>query len=479
MKKILIFVSLLFSFTILSINIKAATWKMEWINTVVRIPVGEELSLYKDKPKAFLYKDGILVSEANITYSQEGDWLYFLKEVDTQRVGEYKVWYKAYENGKYSPGTCTGYKSLITFIVEDTIAPEIKIITDELAIRRGSESVDSLKERLINNVNVTDNYSDFSIVFDHNIDLSNVGRYEVLVTARDKSKNLTKDEFYVNVFEDREPILTYLNSGSPIKIPYNSKPDLSIYFTAYDILDGDISNKIKYPMIDTSIIGNQECDISVTNSAGLTTTQTLNIMIVDDEEPVINLTAHTVILDYKEDFTKFDFNKYIKNIKDNLDINYDNLSIYHNLENKVGSYQIWYEYFDGIYTVEDSIDVKLVSYTKPKILVNDIVTSINNNVNILDYLEITDESDSNIMDKISIDDSNVDYSKEGIYYVDIYVVNSSGLSNTAKVKLIVKNESIFQEDNIPFLVIIIALSVVVLGCSGFMVYYFVSRKRHI
>ena len=40
-------------------------------------------------------------------------YLCFLSNVNTTRVGTYKVWYKAYESN-YIPGTCTDYKCLVT-----------------------------------------------------------------------------------------------------------------------------------------------------------------------------------------------------------------------------------------------------------------------------------------------------------------------------------------------------------------------------
>ena len=129
--KLKIFILMIFTIlltTIFSFNTYAATCEFRWTNTVVRIPLGGNLSEYSIIPEAKLYRDGILLADANVSYLRTGDFLNFLSNVNTTKIGTYKVWYKASENDKYCPGTCTGYRELISFIVEDSIAPKLDII---------------------------------------------------------------------------------------------------------------------------------------------------------------------------------------------------------------------------------------------------------------------------------------------------------------------------------------------------------------
>ena len=108
--KIKIIIGLVLTFIYLnSINILATTYYYEWENTIINIPVFSSLEKYQDIPRAHLFVDGVEV-DCDLKYNIEGDWLYYLSNVNTSKVGEYKVWYKVYENRLYKPGTCKGYR---------------------------------------------------------------------------------------------------------------------------------------------------------------------------------------------------------------------------------------------------------------------------------------------------------------------------------------------------------------------------------
>ena len=81
MKKLILFISLLISLFLLTFNniYASASWKYVWFNTVVEIPIGDSVENYKDKPYAILYKNNVALTDTNITYSKDGDWLYYLK----------------------------------------------------------------------------------------------------------------------------------------------------------------------------------------------------------------------------------------------------------------------------------------------------------------------------------------------------------------------------------------------------------------
>ncbi|MBQ3253632.1 MAG: hypothetical protein IJA65_03665, partial [Acholeplasmatales bacterium] len=228
----------------------------------------------------------------------------------------------------------------------------------------------------------------------------------------------------------------------------------------------------------TNTLGSYEYMVDVLNSANLKATYSIIIEVVDETPPEMELTTHTAILNYEENFNDFNFMKYIKSLRDNVEINYDNLSITHNLENKVGSYQIFFSYTDGVYEVSDVIDVKLVSKIRPIIDVNDVVVPINSSINLLDYVLITDYSDPNILESVSIIDDNVNYQKPGTYYASISVINSSGLSTTKKIKIVVEPEISNQNSNSPVIIISSIMIVMTIGYGGFFLYYFVIRKKH-
>lgn len=466
--------------TFISIKTYAATWEFRWTNTVIKIPLGGNLSEYSLLPEAKLYRDGVLLTDANISYLRQGDFLCFLSNVNTTRVGTYKVWYKASENDKYCPGTCTGYRELISFIVEDSIAPKIDVINDNLFIQRvniiSPDNYDALNNLVNNNINVSDNYSECEIKINHNIDFTKKGTYPVSVSAIDSSGNRTTKSFNVTIYDASYPVIDY-KGDLPLLLPMDGSISIKDLFSAYDEIDGDISNRIQYQKLDLSKIADYDYTVSVKNNSGNETTLTIQISVVDDVAPTITLTTKTLIVDYKTDFENYDFASKAR-ISDNLPINYDNLIITTNVENKVGTYSVWYEYSDGVYDTKEELTVKCVSKEKPKIYTDDIIIDTKANIKLKDYITIVDESDSLVYESVEIDDSNVNYEKEGTYYANVYAINSSGLSSTERIKIIINDEKkLLDGVNVPILIVMIILLVITIGYGIFFIYYFLIRKR--
>lgn len=478
--KLLITSLLLIVFVVMiNISIHAATWEFKWNNTVVNVPLGGNLSEYSLKPEARLYRDGMVLTDADINYNREGDWLYFMSNVNTTKVGTYKVWYKANEN-KYRPGTCTGYKALISFVVGDSVSPTIDIINKEFFMQRiGSDptqaKLEELNEIIKSNLVAKDNYSECEIVINHHINFTQIGSYEVEATAIDESNNRDTKTFNVVIFDSSYPVISFLSDELYLKLPLNGDVAIRNYFSAFDEIDGDISDFIEYPTLKLNEITEYDYTVSVKNKSGNKTTKTVRIKVVDDTPPTMTLSTHNLILDYKTDLDSYDFSSKVK-LSDNLPIDYDNLSIITDAKNKVGSYTVWYSYTDGVYDVSDEIELKMVSKEKPKIMADDIIIKSKSNISLKDYITVIDDSDDLVYESIEIDDSNVNYSKEGTYYATVYAVNSSGMSATERIKVVVDN-SIISGINIPILIIMIIFALITLGYGSFFVYYFVIRKK--
>lgn len=454
-------------------KVHATSWKFVWQNTTVHVPVGSSIEEYKNVPVANLYRNEILLTDSQVTYNTEGDWMYYFKDIDTRKIGTYQVWYKAYD-AKYSPGTCTGYKALVSFVVEDKVSPTITIFSSTIKIKRGMEV------NLESNYTAKDNYALESVITSGKVNNTKVGTYPITVVAKDTSGNACSKKFNVMVFEDQAPVISSDLVGGILKIPLKGEADIKSHFQAVDPFDGDISDLITYPPIKNDSLGDYSYTVSVTNSANITSKYTITISVVDETPPTLELTTHSLVLDYKIDFDLFNFQRYIKRLEDNTGINYDNLSISHDLENKIGNYTIWYSYNDGVYQVSDSILVSLVSKEKPEIYVDDIEIYTNSDIDLYDFIQVIDPSDEDILDSLEIYDEKVDYTKEGIYYAEAYCINSSGLSTTKTFKVVVKDNSFFSNDNSIFMIGMIISIVIALGLSIFIiVYIFVSKKRRI
>ena len=403
MRKTILFITLLISLFLLSFNniFASASWKYVWSNTIVEIPIGESVENYKDKPYAILYKNNVALTDTNITYNREGDWLYYLKNVNTEKIGEYKVWYKAYDS-VYIPGTCVDYKCLITFVVKDSIKPELKIINDTIYL-----PIDSQYD-FNDNIIATDNYGIKDIKFNTSVDFTKCGEYDVEAIVIDMGGNYVKNKYKIVIYDDATiPIITCNAVGDDIYIPCKMDYDIKKYFKAVDEKDGDITEKIEYPSIDNDTVKTYDYTVSVKNSKGHSASYNVKIHVVDEEAPVLILNTHSLMLDYKTNFDNYNFYQHIKSLTDNVDINLNNLKIDHTMENKIGNYMINYTYTDGVYTVSDSIDVNLISYESPKIIVSDISLNEKSSINLKDYISVIDESDEYISESIEIDDKDV------------------------------------------------------------------------
>ena len=180
----------------------------------------------------------------------------------------------------------------------------------------------------------------------------------------------------------------------------------------------------------------------------------------------------------KDIFNTYDFTRYVRSITDNSEINYDNLEIKHNITNKIGSYIVNYSYSDGNFITNETLDVSLVSHDAPVIEVSDILVNTKENVDLMNFISVTDPSDKNILSSVVIDDSNVIYEKEGTYYASVFCMNSSGLSQEKRFKIVVDNNSIINSDNLVLFIVIgvlgfLLIGIIILG----VIFYLKIRKR--
>ena len=479
MKKTILFL-IIFLITLISLDIHATSFKFVWENTLVEVPFGDSVEKYKDIPVAHLYVDNKLAEDAKITYNRDGDWLRYLKDVDSTQLKDYYVWYKAYENDLYCPGTCVDYKCLVQFKIVDNDKPVIKILNDELTISSNVISFDPLS-----NVSIFDNCDkEIEIEYSPKFEEFKNGLNTIKIYAKDKAGNEAEASYNVNVVDQTIPYILKTKTDDLV-FDLGSKPNLEGYFEAYDDLDGNITNKINYPTIKTDKIGEYTYDLTVIDSSGNKTTETINVTIKDLTIPEIELSKETDILNYKVDINNFNFLRYVKKITDNENINYNYLTYETNLENKVGTYYVRFKYDDGTNFVYKDLILKLVSFDKPNIDTSSIKVLVGSFIDLKDYVKVTDPSDPNILTSVIIDDDNVNYYKEGNYLASIYAINSSGISTEEKVEVKVLNKNDYAKymnsgevnfNTNDYIIYIMASSIVVI-LVAFVVFIIVLKKK--
>ena len=115
-------------------------------------------------------------------------------------------------------------------------------------------------------------------------DVNKVGKYPIIYTARANGLKTTKIQF-INVIDDINPEITL--NGS-VKACKNNKV-VDINATAKDNYDGDLTDKIKFKII------NDEIYLNVSDSSKNATKIKSSIDYIDDEKPIVTINGQEVM----------------------------------------------------------------------------------------------------------------------------------------------------------------------------------------
>lgn len=469
--------SIILSITVLlsSRLVSASTWSYKWENTYINVPIYSSIYDYSDLPLAKLYRDNKYLSDARITYNTNGDWLYYLKDVNTNVPGEYLVWYKAIETN-YRPGTCNNYKQLITFNVYDDIHPQIHILQPEITIPLNTKSLEIIEGK---HFTITENVPGYNVsVNTEAVILNQIGRYKVEIVVSDKSNNIAKEILYINVVDSTGPVINLLTQSNPIELEKGKEVDWRDYLSAVDEVDGDVfASLIIEERLDLDNIGNYNGILfSFFDREGNKTEIRLNIKVVDTIPPELVLTTSQITLEYLQDFGVYNFRQYIKTALDGQVDMIDEVEIdTSNLLNSVGIYYVYYSLVDEDLNTSNAIlKVNVVSSQKPSLELTNIKILVGEEINFLDYIKVQDNSDANVIDTLTIDTTNYNNTEAGIYYVNVTCHNSSGLyaSGTIKVEVLNANDVASFTSNTNLILGIIG------GLAGVVfLFYYLWKKR--
>ena len=472
MKKIILFLCLFIS--IAGITAHAASYRFEWDEDTVYIdvPLGANINNYTSIPKAYLYVDGKKKTDADISYLTTGDWLYLLTDVNTSKIGEYKVWYKASES-KYNPGQCDGYKTLVTFNVVDIESPKVQTSVKEIKYYISAD-----KPNYLDYVVASDNSGYYNIVIDDSEVLyDTVGSYTVKIIVDDKY-NITTETVVVNVVDPVGPIIKFLGENNTVKLYTNQTVNLKDYFQATDTIDGDVTSSISYKSFDTTTEKEFDLDVTFSDKTGNKETTTIHVIIIDENVPVIELINETLVLEYNSDYEEL----LKQNIKEafvgTVDVKEGVKIDFSTVKNEVGTYTVVYSYTYKDKQTLKAISVNILSSTLPTLILENFESKIGMKPDYLSHINAIDESDPFITSKIEIDDSGVDYYKEGRYGVIVSVVNSSGLtkSDTLYVNIVAEPSSLMStSDNSGVGYVIGGIAIVLLAVGGIIWY---NKKRN-
>lgn len=403
-------------------------YTIKWTNTIIEIPLGENVSNYIELPKAELYeKNKLLTNELH--YYERGINRTSLTVLNSNYVKEFKIDYGVtyYELG-------ISFEHTITFKIVDMIPPEI-LITPRFKYPLNTKlpTTKELLEGLIYQDNYYDNNELIVKINKLNeININRTGVYEIEYEIMDPSFNVTKKMGTYEVIDVLYPVIEY---PEHITHEYGIPFDYLKYFI---FKATNLTTNVNLDNVDVNTLGTYQITVSATNQSGLKTEVTTIITIIDNTPPTI------VLKNNLEDINVFDdtYNllDYILSVSDNCsDLTLKDVTYVTDLDiNKVGKYFVEYTLIDDSNNKASktiNINVKdlekpLISHSKP------LAFEVNESKPYyLNYLDITDNLTHYNDLVITINDKGIDYNKIGDYYLDITVKDES--SNTARSTLLV------------------------------------------
>ncbi len=360
-------------------------YQIIWKDTVVEIPLHEDVYNYVDQPYAELYLNEIKLFDPDMYYQIDGVERTFLKTVNTKYVNTYHVYFKVYfpSYGK------TGIQS-ITFQVVDHIPPEI-IYVPSFKIPIGSSM-----PKVLDGLVYKDNYDaieSLTLTADTSqVILNKIGLYTFSYQLKDLSGNQTQVTSTIEVYDHLEPTIEKLK---PIYLNVGESFNYTLYYKIKDNVDSFPLVKVDLSKVDFNQLGTYDFSITATDQSGLSTTFYDNLTIHDTIKPTIILTKQTVTLDYGEPINDEHLRSYIVRVTDNYDqLSKDDVKIYHDIESHVlGTYKVYYEISDQSLNLTLETLTLVIKDMSPPIIevIKDLRSPVFGDPPLLyDYFEVSD-----------------------------------------------------------------------------------------
>ncbi len=219
----------------------------------------------------------------------------------------------------FLPLVCVSTFMLVGAAAIDKVAPVIETNAIDL-VYQGTLSADM--------ISVSDNRDEsgaIDIVIDeNNLNVNQLGSYTINVIATDSFNNEAQKEVTVNVVDLSAPAISALGDiqGYVINVPVKGSNDLGNYIMANDDVDGDVTPFIECSTgLDTSKLGLQTLDLSVSDSSANVATATYTFNVTDTQAPKIELPkGQNVVLEYNQSFNLNDYFKATDNFDSKLKV---------------------------------------------------------------------------------------------------------------------------------------------------------------
>ncbi len=311
-----------------------------------------------------------------------------------------------------------------------------------------------------------DLYDDLTITVNQKINFKVLGAYPITVEVVDKSKNKAILEEIAYVFDNEKPV--FLLDVDTIELEVFSTYD----FTKISVKDNYDDNPKIYPKsYQFNEIGTFTTNLQLEDSSGNTNYKELTFIILDLENPIINLSTKEVKLPLNSD--KLNPSDYLVEVFDNYDsLTLKDVVVIDNVNyEKLGRYEI--VYYLGDHSMNETIEKinVIIDDTKaPFIKTNNITIKKGTKFNLFDDVTVIEEGEY----ELNSYPSSINTNEIGTYHITYLAVDKRGnIGRTERVITITDNS---QSYKVP---IYIAINFVVIGSISVGVYVFLNKKRNI
>lgn len=339
----------------------------------------------------------------------------------------------------FIPMLCISTFGLVGYAAVDKEAPVIE--SNKIEVLYGTELDKSLFA-------ISDNRDSLEAlevqINDKSYDSHQLGKYNVEVTATDLFSNTSAPKIVeVEVVDRTAPELKPVgkNNGYVVDVEVNGSASIGQYIQAIDNVDGDVTPFIETSQkLDTSKLGSQTINLSVSDNVGNTSTQTYEFYVSDTTAPKLNYkNGETVTVDYN---SKFDYTDYVA-ITDNFDKKVTSVKI----DGKVNTKEISSSTIN-ITAVDSSgneskgslkVNVKDISAPKINLSKTSLIITKGKDFSAKSYLSSAiDNKDGDVTSEVDISGS-VNTDKAGKYSVTYTVTDAAGNKATKTLKVTVEN----------------------------------------
>lgn len=462
LKKVIFFITL-FSTIFIVKPMKTLYNRFSWNKTTINVPLNESIENYLDEIEVKFYYNGVLTD--NEVYIKIDDFYYGSVTIPTNEACTKMVRVIAYVDGYSSYD-----RREITVNIVDNEAPKITLLKP---LDFKVSEVQTLAEYF----DISDNDQIKSIQFDDSlINYNVIGTYPLKVIAVDLSNNITSKNYQVNVRDKMEPVII---SNVFIEVAYGDESfDITKFVSATDDYDGDITTKVKLYGLDVYKLGSQITTLEVSDSSGNVRRIEKEIMVVDNQAPKLELSTYNVTIMQS---LNVDFSSYIKEISDNYDeLSVDDIEIIKDdFKQEIGTYPVYFKASDsaGNYTLRTLL-VNVSYDTAPVIYASDFTVKRYTNVNIYDYVAVTDLYDQYVEESLVISPNEIKTDETGVYEIIIEACNSAGIKSKKTIYMTVVDGDL---DGNKFLNFIYdnkyTLIFVIISITGGVIYIILKKKK--